>query len=147
MPFEIWDPWEDMRRMRKRMGRMFDISPSGQGEGAVREPLVDLVDKGNEYEVMVEMPGLNKEDIKINVEPRSVSIGAEQKTEQKEEEEEKGYFFHERSYSSFFRRIPLPEEIVPGKADAEYKNGVLEITLEKKEPQKPEDKGFRVRVK
>lgn len=141
---ELWDPFRRLRR------RWFSDFPALFDEGfpkeLVREPLVDVVDRGRDIQVLVELPGIDKKDIEINVEEDSIDISAEQKQEAKEESKDKGYYFHERSYQKFCRRLPLPAEVIPDKSRAEMKNGVLEIILEKKSPTKSE-KGHKVEVK
>lgn len=103
----------------------------------IRLPLCDLVDKGNKYEISLEVPGIDKEKIKINAKKNSLMVSGEQ-TEKKEEKKE-NYIHNERSYKSFEREIPLPEEVIASKAEAEMKNGVLHVTIPKKEPKKQED--------
>ena len=98
----------------------------------VRAPFCDLVDTGKEYKLCAEMPGIPKEKIDISIDKDSIEISAEARTEI--EDEKKGYVSRERSYSSFFRSMSFPEEVLPNKAEATYDNGVLEIKVPKKTP-------------
>lgn len=135
--FELFDPSEYMRKLEKRMQRMF---PSESFAGKfIREPLVDIMDKGKHLLLVAEMPGVDKKDIKINVTEDSVSIGAEQKHSVKEEKKKEGYFYKERGYKRYFRQVSLPSIVIPSKSVAEYKNGVLELKLPKKKPVKKEN--------
>jgi HSP20 family protein len=105
----------------------------------IRLPLCDLVDKGDKYEVSLEIPGIDKEKIKIDAKKNSVKVSGEQI--EKSEEKIGNYIHNERSYKSFEREIPFPEEVMPSNAEAEMKNGVLHMTIAKKEPRKLEDTG------
>ncbi len=106
----------------------------------IREPLIDVIDEGNKLRVVAELPGVKKEDLHVNVLPTAIEISA--KLSIKEEKKEEGYYFRERSYSQFYRRIPLPAEVIPEKTQAKFENGILELTLEKKEIKK----GFEVKL-
>ncbi len=109
-----------------------------------RKPLVDIRDTGKELVIEAEMPGIPKENIDIQLTEDSIEICGEMKTE--EEEKEKGYFHKERRYTTCYRKVPLPSEVIPGKADATLENGILHITLPKKETS-PKDKVHSVKIK
>ena len=103
----------------------------------VRMPLCDLIDKGDKYELTLETPGIAKEKIQINATKNSIRVSGEQT--EKTEEKRKNYLYNERSYKSFQRELPLPEEIIPKNIEAEMKNGVLHVSIPKKVPTKPEE--------
>jgi HSP20 family protein len=103
-------------------------------DGETRVPLCDMADKGDRYELQVEVPGIERERIEINATDHSVEIAAEKS--EKTSEKRKDYVYSERSQKSFYRRIPVPEEIVPSKVDAKMNNGILVIKLPKKSPSK-----------
>lgn len=109
-----------------------------------RKPLMDIKDTGKELVIEAEMPGISKENIDIQLTERSIEICGEVKTE--EEGEEEGYYRQERSYSTCYRRIPLPAEVIPNKADATLEDGILQITLPKKKPTSREE-AHKVNVK
>lgn len=138
-----FDPFRHMKRVRKRMHSFFNFPETDFGR-ASREPLIDIRDKNEELEVLAELPGVEKKDIKINVLEDSLVLNAESKAE--EEEKKKGYYYHERSYNSFSRSIPLPEDVIPNKAKAEFKNGILTLTLSKKHPEKKKAEGYEVKI-
>ncbi|MEO9295550.1 MAG: Hsp20/alpha crystallin family protein [Nitrososphaera sp.] len=110
-----------------------------------RMALCDMVDKGDHYELSVEVPGIEKEKIDVKATKHSVEITGEQK--EKTEEKAKNYVYNERSYRSFNRRVPMPEEIVPSKIEAKMSNGILNIKLPKKTPTKMEEESTKVEVK
>ena len=109
-----------------------------------RMPLVDIKDTGKELVLEAEMPGIPKENIDIKVTEDSIEICGEVKTVEKEEEE--GYYRHERSYSRCFRKMPLPTEVIPDKADATLKGGILHIKIPKKKPTSKEE-GHTIKIK
>jgi len=142
------EPWDDFRRFEEMMNRMFEnfsgkpasrrLLSSGE-RGAVvpseyREPFIDVVDGDKEIIATAEMPGLEKNDIKINVSEDMLEISAE--TKQEEKKEEKGYIYRERRSGSYYRSISLPSPVDPDNSKATYENGVLEIKMPKTEVKK-----------
>ena len=141
------DPWDDFRRFEEMMNRMFEefwgrprrpLLPSGEkGEiipAEYRQPIIDLTETDKEIIATAEMPGLEKQDIKINLTEDRLEISAETKHEEKKEE--KGYVYRERRSGSYYRMISLPSPVDPENARASYKNGVLEIKMQKTEIKK-----------
>jgi HSP20 family protein len=144
------DPWEEFRRFEEMMNRMFEefwgrpmrrlLPPSGRpllpGERALapaeyRMPYVDVVETDKEVIATAEMPGLEKQDIKINLTEDRLEISSEAKRE--EERKEKGYMYRERRYGGYYRSISLPARVNPDNSKATYNNGVLEIKMPKTE--------------
>jgi len=109
----------------------------------VREPSTDLVDAGKEYRVHAEIPGVPKENLNITVAARSIEIEGEAKTDI--EEEKVGFVRRERSYSKVHRTLAFPEEVIPDKAEATLKDGLLEVRIPKKTP--TEIKKHKVEIK
>ena len=135
-----WRPWWQ-RRPGQPMLRSpwLDIWP----ETDMKQTAVDIVDTGKAFKIVAEMPGVSKHDVDIEVTPTSIRICGECKSETEAEEE--GYLRRERSYSSLCRTMPFPEEVDPHKAEANLKDGILEITVTKKTP--TSGKGTKVPVK
>ncbi len=106
-------------------------------------PPVDIVEKENEYQVHIELPGVDKSDVKINVANSVLTIKGEKKTES--EENNKNYHRTERCYGSFQRSFTLPTSVKADKIEATYNNGVLMIVLPKVEEAKPKE--IEVKVK
>ena len=101
-----------------------------QGEG-VRTPTYDMVDDGDRYKLIVELPGIDKDNIRVKAMDDSVEISAEQS--QEEDERKRNFVYNQRSYSSFYCRIPLPEEILSSEVTAKADNkGILRVQLPKK---------------
>jgi HSP20 family protein len=103
-----------------------------------RIPLCDVMDKGDIYEIALEIPGIDKDKIDVKATKNSVTISGKQS--EKIKEKGKNYIYSERSYKSFHRQIPFPQEIVPSKITAKVNNGVLEVDLPKKQPRIAEGK-------
>jgi len=97
-------------------------------------PAVNITEDKDQYLVSLAAPGLKKEDFNIDVDGNMLTISSEK--EHKKEETEKKFTRKEYSYSSFSRSFTLPEEINKEKIEAKYENGVLEITLPRKEEAK-----------
>lgn len=101
-----------------------------QGED-VRTPTYDMVDNGDRYKLIVELPGIDKDNIRVKAMDDSVEISAEQS--QEEDERKKNFVYNQRSYSSFYCRIPVPEEILSSEVTAKADNkGILRVQLPKK---------------
>lgn len=94
-------------------------------------PEANIIENGKDYKIELAAPGLEKKDFKIEVEDGVLSISAEKEEERKEERE--NYKRREFSYNSFTRSFILPENLIADKIDAKYDNGILRISLPKKE--------------
>ena len=103
-----------------------------------REPLVDVFETDDEVIVTAEIPGLDKDDIKIFGSGNRLEILAEKTTEvtkpeKKEKEGEGNYIYKERSTARFYRSVTLPATVIPDKAKSSYKHGILEVRMPKAE--------------
>jgi HSP20 family protein len=124
-----WDLQEELRRIEDRMNRMFGEGQGRMPGGRMNEvPNVDVQEHGSDIIVTADMPGVDKNDIKINVRNGNVLEISAQKKSEKERKEE-GFIRHERGYTGYYRSITLPSPVDQSKASARYNNGVLEITL------------------
>jgi len=94
-------------------------------------PSIDVSETDNQYQIDVEIPGMNKDDINLNVENNMLTISGERTFEQ--EEDGKQYHKKENRYGSFSRSFRLPENIDSESVDANYENGLLHITVDKSE--------------
>ena len=95
-------------------------------------PSVDIEDQGKNYCLTVDLPGFKKDDVQVEVTEDTVTINA--KRSHAEDEQRKNYLRRERSSQTYYRRIPLPESIRSDEAKAALKDGLLEVTLPKKQP-------------
>ncbi len=102
--------------------------------GVAREPPIEIRDTGRELVAHIELPGVSRDDVEVQVRDVSLYVRAEREREEAEAEQ---IVASERLANRFVRRIWLPEHVVPGKASATFKDGVLEVTLPKKHPGEP----------
>lgn len=105
----------------------------------------ELLDRGDRFELQLEVPGIEKENVDVKATKYSVEISG--KHSEKGEEKGKRYVYSERLYRSFYRNVPLPEEIIPSKVSARVENGILKLELPKKTPTEGESQATRVEVK
>jgi HSP20 family protein len=90
-------------------------------------PKVNVLEREGEWVVRADLPGLTTDEVKVEIGDGMLTIQGERKQEKKEERE--GYYYNECSYGSFYRAIPMPEGADATKATADFKNGVLEVTV------------------
>ena len=128
-------PFSMMRRFADEMDRMFEGSgfPSwGRFTPSFRletfSPQIDIVERNGKLVLRADLPGMTKDDVKVEITDEAVVIDGERKFEH--EENEKGIYRTERSYGSFHREIPLPDAVKTENATANFKNGVLEIAVD-----------------
>ncbi len=137
----------DLMSMQREINRLFDgFFREGTEEDAfssVWAPAVDVTEQDDAYVVNVELPGVNKDDVKIVMENNVLTIRGEKK--QKNDETKGNIHRIERSYGSFQRSFTIPTTIRSEKIDANFKDGVLSVTLPKDEGSKP--KQIEVKVK
>ncbi|NPA86990.1 MAG: Hsp20/alpha crystallin family protein [Candidatus Diapherotrites archaeon] len=142
----FYDPFEELRRLHRELDRFFGQVFGRIGSPVmIREPAIDLIDEGDHFLLVVELPGVKKEDVELYVNRDSVTI----KAEKRGREEKKGgnYYVRERVYSAFYRTITLPEPVIPEETKARFNNGVLEVILKKERPRlEGEEKGYRVKI-
>jgi len=112
-----------------------------------RTPLVDMVDKGDRYLLSLEIPGIDKDKIQLNPTDDTIEISGEQSEEERGEDRTYNYIYNERSYKSFYRSIPIPEEILPSKITAKMNNGILQVDVPKKSPIRPAGGSTRIEIK
>lgn len=133
-----WDPFEEMREFQKRMNKAFEpfFNRSEMKRLAIdmHSPYSDVIEKDDHVTVRVDLPGVEKEDIVFMVKDSNIEVRAQKKHEVKVKK--KGYYRHERSYGGFYRVIPLPSDVNPESAKVEYKDGVLEVRLQKSKAKK-----------
>lgn len=137
----VSNPFSFMKRFSEEMDRVFEdfgftgsLARATGGRLPTREfgrglwnPPIEMYTRGDQLIVRAELPGLAKEDVKVECTDDEITIHGERKQEQREEHE--GTFHTERMYGRFFRRIPLPEGTRADEAKATFKDGILEITM------------------
>lgn len=127
--------WMDMDKTMKNFRRdMENAFSSFQFPTMANMPQTscDVIDEGTQFRVKMDVPGVKKNEIKLEVTDNSLVVSAEHKEES--EEKKKNYLSKERSQVSYYRTLPLSENVVSGKVQAKLSDGVLEITLPKSKP-------------
>ena len=120
-------PFNWMRRMTEEMDRACARFVPGVAEPEFWAPTLEVTEKEGNFIATLELPGMKKEEMKVEVTEEGLAISGERKLEKEEKEE--GYFRSERRYGSFYRLIPLPKEAKVENVKAELTNGVLTITI------------------
>lgn len=132
-PWSMFGPFSMMRRFSDEMDRLMQHMTGNFGSSNMERmenfvPHVDMVEREGKLVITADLPGLTKDEIKVDVSENAVILEGERKTEHEENQE--GIYRSERSYGHFYRQIPLPEGIKTDNANATFKNGVLEITID-----------------
>jgi len=137
-PFEAlgFGPFSLMRRMQEDMDRLFGSvwggrnwpASFGQVGGGEWTPAIEAFQRGNEFVVRADVPGLTRDDLTVEIGEDALTIQGERKYDHQEEQE--GVFRSERGYGTFSRVVPLPEGAVSESATANFKDGVLEIVVQ-----------------
>lgn len=139
--------WPDMDRVFDNFRRDLERSFSSFAMPTfpkLPETTCDVIDEGNQLVVKVDMPGIKKNEIDLNVTGNSLEISAKHKEEG--EEKKKNYLRKERSQISYYRTIPLPEKVVSDRTSAKLTDGVLSIVLPKEKPTpKPSKKSISIK--
>jgi len=136
-----WRPIGEIDSFKREMDRMFDdfFRPSSElSESSLSwYPSVDVKETKDEFVISAEVPGMSKDDIKINISDNTLTIKGEKKEEKKEENH--NYHRIERRFGTFQRSFTLPTQIEEKKVKASYKDGILTISMPKKEEAKPKE--------
>ena len=134
-----YDPFRDLRTLQEEVNRLFSTNLTrGFGEEAIERgawnPSVDIYENKDQIVLEAELPGMKREDFELSVENNVITLRGERQFEKKEDTD--NYHRVERSYGSFTRSFTLPQTVSAEGAIAEYKNGVLRVTLPKREETK-----------
>lgn len=150
-PRRTYDIWRDMDSLFDTFRTDFDdlFWPWSGTRGLTtytqdRTPPIDVADMGDHYEMRLEVPGIPKENIDIQVSQNGIEIKAQ--CQETNEEKGKNWLRRECTGASFYRSVELPEELRTQDVDAELKNGILSIVIPKVEP-RPESKPKKVKIK
>jgi len=138
MAITRYNPWQEMNALQRQLNRLFDdaLMPDSWGDfgNLAKVPAAELTETEDALHLKLEIPGMEAKDLDIQVTVDHVSIAGERKSETKSEE--KGVTRSEFRYGKFSRVIPLPARIQNTNVTAEYKDGILNLTLPKAEEEK-----------
>jgi HSP20 family protein len=139
-----WEPFRDLVGLQERMNRLFDESFRGLGRSSSEDdwalggswaPAVDIFQQDGSIVLKAEVPGMDPKDVEIRVENNVLTLRGERKLDNEVKKE--NYHRVERSYGTFTRSFTLPNLVDTEKIKADYRDGVLRVTLPTKEEAKP----------
>jgi HSP20 family protein len=139
------DPYSVFGRLADHMDRWFLSRPfmGGWHSGSADwMPQVESFQRGNQFVVRADLPGMKKEDVTVEVTDDRLVLHGDRRDEH--EEERDGVFSSERTYGSFYREVGLPEGAIADSAKAKFVNGVLEVTIEA--PPREATRGRRIEI-
>jgi HSP20 family protein len=146
-PPSALQPWRAFDNLRQEVARVFDdfdrgfhlfplrrasldIEPFWRREWALTSaPAVDVVETDTAYEIKADLPGMDEKDVEVHLANGGLTIKGEKQEEK--EEKQKDYYLHERHFGSFERSFRMPDGVDAAKIEANFKNGVLTVTLPK----------------
>ena len=145
-------PFSFMRRFAEEMDNLFEdfnirrdwlalVLGSELGAG-IWSPQVEMLQRNGELIVRADLPGLTKNDVKVEITDNAITIEGERRGEKEDKRE--GFYRSERSYGKFYRRLPIPEGIDVKDAEATFENGVLEVKM--KASKREQQKGRRLEI-
>jgi HSP20 family protein len=141
------EPGTALARLHDEIDRMFDEFSMPRlawpwPDQTRWAPAIDVYEKDNNVIVEAELPGIPRDAVKLSCTDNTLTIQGETKKE--EEEKKEGYYRVERRYGSFYRTVPLPQSVDHSRAKAEFRDGVLKVTLPKQA--RPEETGRSIPI-
>ena len=149
------NPWSALDNLHDEMDKLFNFSWGDFPLRAVKEsfaPAVDMWEDGNNVYLEADLPGFEQKDVSVKVKDQALVISAKKEEEKQEnlpagsphgeavgKAGKKNYHYYERFSGNFYRAVGLPADVNTNKVTANYKNGVLNVTLPKKEEKKEKD--------
>lgn len=145
MTITRYDPFRDLRNLQEEVNRLFtgNIGRTYDDEGIARgswQPSVDIYENKDHIVLEAELPGMNREEFDLSIENNVITLRGERRFEKRDDTD--NYHRVERAYGSFTRSFTLPNSVSAEGANAEYRNGVLRVTI----PKRAETKARRIEV-
>ena len=138
-----WSPWREMNTLQNQLNHLFDDSFFRPGRSdddlslGTWHPVVDMYDEDDRVVIKVELPGVDKKDITVDVKDRVLTLSGERTYDNEVKAE--NYYRRERAYGKFQRAFNLPADVDSDKINADFKDGLLIIEVPKPEKQKPKN--------
>ena len=130
-----WQPWQEMEAMCRQFDQVFEDLVTTQRVEPTWQPAAELKSTGTEFVLRVQLPGIDAKDFNVKIGRTGVAISGEHKVETKTDEN--GFFRSEFRYGKFQRVISLPSPIQNDQVNAEFKDGILTLTLPKVQAVRP----------
>jgi HSP20 family protein len=144
-----WEPAREVASLQQEMNRLFSSffdtpAPGGSNGETLRRwvPAMDLVETEDAFVLKADLPGLDENDVKLEVEDNVLTVAGERKAEHEDKKE--GYYRVERAYGAFRRSLTLPEGVDPEAVSARFSKGVLSVRIPKPENRKPRRVSIKV---
>lgn len=145
-----WNPTKELMNIEREFNKLFNTFGSRFGlrdsdddfENAVWSPLTDISEDNDKYTLSMDLPGVDKKDVKISYKNGSIVVSGERK--QESEEKTSKYHRIERAYGKYYREFMLPEKIIEDKIEAKFKDGTLTVIIPKAEEAKPREIDIKV---
>lgn len=139
-----WDPAREVDALQGDLNRLFDnfFAPRSQGRNTTQRwvPAMDLVESGDEYILRADLPGMERDDVELELKDNVLTLSGRREAEQEEKQE--GFYRVERAFGSFSRSLELPAGVDPGSLTAEFNRGVLEVRI----PKPPQEQPRRIAI-
>lgn len=147
MPIKKWDPFKDLLSIQERMNRLFEAALSRSdvaalGDYAAWVPLADVYETEENLVIFIELPGLREDEIDISISGNTLTIRGERKMDKELQKE--SYHQIERAYGAFSRRLDIPPGMETGKVSASFKDGILTLSVPRREASQP--KKIKIKV-
>lgn len=139
------DPFRELFDLQRDINQLFDESYAAPREDVALKawtPAVDVYEDENSFLIKLELPEVNKDDVKVSLNENTLSISGERRVENEQKRE--NYHRVERSYGQFYRSFTLPPNVDAAAINAQFKDGMLRLTLPKKEEAKPKQIDVKV---
>jgi HSP20 family protein len=135
-----WEPLRELGSLQNEMNRLFNTvfdAPAPGNGGAMRRwmPAMDLIETGEHFVLRADLPGMDQDDIQIELEDGTLTLSGERKAEHDSKNE--GFYRVERAFGAFSRSLSLPKGVDPEGVSASFDRGVLEVRIPKPEERKP----------
>ncbi|NOY23519.1 MAG: Hsp20/alpha crystallin family protein [Acidobacteria bacterium] len=148
MAITKYNPIREMVGLSNSLNRMFEEMSGFNTDTEITgswAPAVDVSESENAIEIKADLPGMTEKDIDVTVENNTLTIKGERKFENEDKRE--NYHRIERQYGSFYRSFQLPNTVDVTRINANFKNGILELALPKREETKPKKISINVKQK
>ncbi|HEY9626756.1 MAG TPA: Hsp20/alpha crystallin family protein [Coleofasciculaceae cyanobacterium] len=129
MIIRYWQPWREMETLRQQVDRLFDDLVENTSDRPAWTPAIELEDKGDVFLLRTQLPGVEAKDVNVEVTKEAVSISGEHRREH--QNQDNGRYQSEFRYGKFHRVVSLPVAVQNDRVQAEYKDGILNLTLPK----------------
>ena len=132
-----WEPARELDTLQGEVNRLFDTFFGTPANGRARRwvPAMDLVEKDDALILTADLPGLERDDVNIEIKDRVLTVAGERKSEH--EDKADGFHRVERAYGAFSRSLTLPDGVDADKVEANFDKGVLEVRIPKPEERQP----------